>query len=68
MGWHVPSSEWIHQIDHQFWRGCGIPTFGNGCLSAIGGGKQRSRFDGWAQLSAEAAPGPTEYRQRHPVQ
>ena len=34
-----------------------IPTFGNRCLSAIGGGKQRSRFAGWVQLSAEAAPG-----------
>ena len=35
-----------------------IPTFGNRCLSAIGGGKQRSRLAGWVQLSAEAAPGP----------
>ena len=34
-----------------------IPTFGNRCLSAIGGGKQRSRLAGWVQLSAEAAPG-----------
>ena len=35
-----------------------IPTFGNPCLSAIGGGKQRSRLAGWVQPSAEAAPGP----------
>ena len=35
-----------------------IPTFGNRCLSAIGGGKQRSRLAGWVQLSVEAAPGP----------
>ena len=35
-----------------------IPTFGNRCLSAIGGEKQRSRLAGWVQLSAEAAPGP----------
>ena len=35
-----------------------IPTFGNRCLSAIGGGKQRPRLAGWVQLSAEAAPGP----------
>ena len=35
-----------------------IPTFGNRCLSPIGGGKQRSRFAGWVQLSAEAAPSP----------
>ena len=35
-----------------------FPTFGNRCLSAIGGGKQRSRLAGWVQLSAEAAPGP----------
>ena len=35
-----------------------IPTFGNRCLSAIGGGKQRSRLTEWVQLSAEAAPGP----------
>ena len=35
-----------------------IPTFGNRCLSAIGGGKQWSRLVGWVQLSAEAAPGP----------
>ena len=34
-----------------------IPTFGNRCLSAIGGGKQRSRLAGWVQLSAETAPG-----------
>ena len=34
-----------------------IPTFGNCCLSAIGGGKQRSCLTGWVQLSAEAAPG-----------
>ena len=33
----------------------GIPTFGNRCLSAIGGGNQWSRFAGWVQLSAEAA-------------
>ena len=36
-------------------------NFGNRCLSAIGGGKQRSRLAGWMQLSAEAtppAPGP----------
>ena len=38
--------------------GCQIPTFGNRCLSAIGGGKQRSRLAGWVQLSAEATPGP----------
>ena len=44
-----------------------IATFGNRCLSAIGGEKQRSRLAGWVQLSAEVAPGPTEYRQRHPV-
>ena len=38
-----------------------IPTFGNRCLSAIGGGKQRSRLAGWVQLTAEAAPAaPTE--------
>ena len=35
-----------------------IPTFGNRCLSAIGGGKQWSRLAGWVQLSAEAASGP----------
>ena len=35
-----------------------IPTFGNRCLSTIGGGKQRSRLAGWVQLSVEAAPGP----------
>ena len=35
-----------------------IPTFGNRCLSAIGGGKQWSRLAGWVQLSAEAAAGP----------
>ena len=35
-----------------------IPTFGNRCLSAIGGAKQRSRLAGWVQLSAAAAPGP----------
>ena len=35
-----------------------IPTFGNRCLSVIGGGKQRSRLAGWVQLSAEAAPSP----------
>ena len=35
-----------------------IPTFGNRCLSAIGGEKQRSRLAGLVQLSAEAAPGP----------
>ena len=35
-----------------------VPTFGNHCLSAIGGRKQRSRLAGWVQLSAEAAPGP----------
>ena len=40
-----------------------IPTFGNRCLSAIGGGKQRSRLTGWVQLSAEAAPGPHRHRQ-----
>ena len=44
-----------------------IPTFGNRCLSAIGGGKQRSRLAGWVQLSTEAAPCPTGYRHRHPV-
>ena len=32
-----------------------IRTFGNRCLSAIGGGNQWSRFAGWVQLSAEAA-------------
>ena len=35
-----------------------ITTFGNRCLSAIGGEKQRSRLAGWVQLSMEAAPGP----------
>ena len=35
-----------------------IPTFGNRYLSAIGGGKQRSRLAGWVQLSAEAAQDP----------
>ena len=35
-----------------------IPTFDNGCLSAIGGGKQRPRLAGWVQLSGVAAPGP----------
>ena len=35
-----------------------IPTFGNHCLSMIGGGKQQSHLVGWVQLSAEAAPGP----------
>ena len=40
------------------WHYYPIPTFGNCCLSAIGGGKQRSRLAGWVQLSAEAAPGP----------
>ena len=35
-----------------------IPTFGNRCLSAIGGEKQWSRLAGWVQLSAEVAPGP----------
>ena len=35
-----------------------IPTFGNRYLSAIGGGKQRSRLAGWVQLSAEAADDP----------
>ena len=35
-----------------------IPTFGNRCLAAIGGGKQWSSLAGWVQLSAEAAPGP----------
>ena len=32
-----------------------IRTFGNRCLSAIGGGNRWSRFAGWVQLSAEAA-------------
>ena len=36
----------------------GIPTFGNRCLSTIGGGKQRSHLAGSEQRSAEAAPGP----------
>ena len=40
------------------WTSHVIPTFGNRCLSAIGGGKQRSRLAGWVQLSAEATPGP----------
>ena len=43
--------------------GIPIPTFGNRCLSAIGGGKKQSRLAGWVQLSAEAAPG----RHRHPA-
>ena len=29
--------------------------------------KQRSRLDGWVQLSAEAVSGPTEYCRRLPV-
>ena len=41
-----------------FFPDASIPTFGNRCLSATGGGKQRSRLAGWVQLSAEAAPGP----------
>ena len=44
-----------------------IPTFGNRCLSAIGGGKQWSRPAGWMQLSAEAAHGPMDNQQRQPV-
>ena len=32
-----------------------IRTFGNRCLSAIGGENRWSRFAGWVQLSAEAA-------------
>ena len=32
-----------------------IRTFGNRCLSAIGGGNRWSRFARWVQLSAEAA-------------
>ena len=44
-----------------------IPTFGNRCLSAIGGGKQRSHLVGWVQLSAEVVTGPTGYRHRYPV-
>ena len=34
-----------------------IPTFSNRCLSAFGGAKQRSRMNGWVELSREAAPG-----------
>ena len=37
------------------WRSKSIRTFGNRCLSAIGGGNRWSRFAGWVQLSAEAA-------------
>ena len=44
-----------------------IPTFGNCCLSTIGGGKQQSCLAGWVYLSAEAAPGPKEYPQHHSV-
>ena len=35
-----------------------IPTFGNPCLSLIGGEKQQSRLARWVQLSVEVAPGP----------
>ena len=51
--WHVECF-WAALAAH--W----IPTFGNRYLSAIGGGKQRSRLAGWVQLSAEAGktPGP----------
>ena len=44
-----------------------IPTFGNRCLSAIGGGKQRSHLAGWVQLSAEVAPAPHGVPPRHPA-
>ena len=46
-----------------------IPTFGKRCLSAIGGGKPRSRLAGLMQLSVETAPAwpPKEYRRHHPI-
>ena len=54
IGW-IPSDQ--SDACRQHWR-LPIPTFGNRCLSAIGGGKQWSRLAGWVRLSAEAAPGP----------
>ena len=50
--------KWCTKLNVALKRCHTIPTFGNRCLSVIGGGKQWSRLAGWVQLSAEAAPGP----------
>ena len=54
-GWFYPHP--CELINWQ-WDNHTIPTFGNRYLSAIGGGKQRSRLAGWVQLSAVAAQDP----------